>query len=89
MIIIDEKYRINSDSKQWILEENRPIQDKKSDNYGKDNWTNIGYYAELYQVFQRLLNMRLKELPNLELQDFLKEAKKIKQKIKDVFDITV
>lgn len=87
MIIINNKYRINSDSKQWILEENRPVQDKESENYGKENWSNIGYYPGLPQVFQRLLDMRLKELPTMELKDFLKEARKIKESIQNEFNI--
>ena len=89
MILIDENLRINSDSKQWILEENRPIQDKDSQNHGKDNWVTLASQTRIELIFNKLLDMRLKELPTLELKEFLKEAKKLKESIKAEFDITV
>ena len=88
-ILIDKNYRINSDSRQWVLEENRPVQDKDSQNYGKDNWVTLASQTRIELIFNKLLDMKLKELPTLELKEFLKEAKKLKVSIKEEFDITV
>ena len=89
IILIDEKFRINSDGCSWLLQENRPVQDEKSENYGKENWETCASQTRIELIFNKMLDMKMKKLPTMELRQFLEETKKLKEEIKAKFDITV
>ena len=87
MILIDENLRIVSDADTWIIQENKPVQDEASKNFGKDAWQNRGYYTRLNLAFEKIYDMKLKNIPYTELKEFLEEAKRIKAELNKKFDI--
>lgn len=87
MIVIDENLRIVSDADTWIIQENKPVQDETSKNFGKDAWQNRGYFTRLNLAFEKIYDMKLKNIPHTDLKEFLEEAKRIKKELNDKFDI--
>lgn len=86
MILINENLRIKSDANNWIVEENNPIKDKESKNYGLDNWTACGYFGRVSSAIEKAYDIKLKELPDMGIVEFIREAKKIKSELKKVLE---
>ena len=53
--LIDENYRIRSDSRQWMI-------DKKRSRKGKENWQPTHYFSTFHRCVQRLGEMLCREL---------------------------
>ena len=63
---INEKYQIKSDTLNFIILENKPVQDTTSKNYGKENWVTVAYCVSLKSALKYLVD---KEVFETELED--------------------
>ena len=63
---INEKYQIKSDTLNFMVMENKPVQDTNSENYGKENWVTVAYCVSLKSALKYLLD---KEVFETELED--------------------
>lgn len=63
---INEKYQIKSDTLNFLVMENKPVQDTNSINYGKENWVTVAYCVNLKSALKYLLD---KEVFETELED--------------------
>ena len=63
---INEKYQIKSDTLNFMVMENKPVQDTNSENYGKENWVTVAYCVNLKSALKYLLD---KEVFETELED--------------------
>lgn len=60
MIMIDEKYCISADDKNYILQEKSIVKDENSKNYGKETYKTIGYFGRLDSAFKYLSDLKVK-----------------------------
>ena len=85
MIKINERFYINANSNQYILQEKTTIQDKESKNYGKEIFKDLGYYVSLEGALKGIYKTKLREFIGKEkennIEDLLKEMKKIEEEL--------
>lgn len=55
-------------------------------NYGMDNWTACGYFGRASSAIEKAFDIKLKDLPDMEIVEFIREAKKIKSELKKVLE---
>ena len=60
MIILNENYRIRTDTYNYILEEKKIIQDEQSKNCGKERYSIIGYYGTLEALYKGIIEREIK-----------------------------
>lgn len=65
-MIINDKYQIKSDILNFIVQENKPVQDIESENYGKPNWVTVAYCSSVKSCLKYLVD---KEVFKTELKD--------------------
>lgn len=83
MIKINERYYINANSNCYVLQEKTKIQDKKSKNFGKETYKDLGYYVTIENVLEGILKKEIREYINKETENNLKDLKEfIKEKEK-------
>ena len=75
MIKITDKYFLDADSNNFMLKEKTINKDKKSKNFGKEDYNTLGYYSTIESA--------LKGLVKSELRKFIG-----KSKIQEVEDLT-
>jgi len=73
-ITVNEKYRIQSDSRQWILQ--RAHSDKKT---GETSWTGFEYYSNIENAMKGLAERMLRESDASGMQDIHAEAVRISE----------
>ena len=78
---INEKYQVKSDTLNYIIQENKPVQDKESENYGKENWTTIAYCSSVKSCLRYLVD---KEVRETELKDLKTVLEAIENLNKDI-----
>ena len=83
IILIQDNLRINATSDNWQVEEKKTVTSTKSKNIGAERWEVVtaGYCTNLKNALQRCLDFQLAELPDMEIKQFLKEAKMLQNKI--------
>ena len=73
-IQINDNYRIQSDSHCFILQELKrytKVKDKKDDP-SQNYWKNIGYYGDIKQLYEALINKKIKDLDTKSWKNLLK-----------------
>jgi hypothetical protein len=79
---LNKDYRVETDERNFILQQLRIVQDKESVNYGKEQWDVIGYFASFSALISALTKRNLLVLfpdfkaiqgANKELVDMLKK----------------
>ena len=60
MIIIDDKYCIAADDKNYVLQEKSTVKNENSKNFGKETYKIIGYFGKLDSLFNYLLDLKIK-----------------------------
>ena len=87
MIIVAENIRIKSDANGWIVEKKTVVKDEKSKNFGKENWQIEGYFGSLKHCFDRILDMKVKEISEkrITIEKFLIQYAETKKIFQDMF----
>lgn len=76
MIKINDRYYINANSNCYTLQEKTKIQDKESQNYGKEIYKDLGYYATIENLLNGVLKKETREYISKEEENSLKDLKK-------------
>jgi hypothetical protein len=76
---LTNNYRFECDDYNFILQKRNVIQDKDSENYGKEIWKNVGYYSNDGHLFIGLKTQVKKDIkkenPNIEIDEYEKLIK--------------
>lgn len=81
MVYLVDNYYMSADTHNFILKEKFTIQDKESENYGKEDYRNIGYYANI----KDLLNGIIKKYSRKQLyENNVKDIKTLTKAIKEL-----
>lgn len=72
-IHVEDNIYLESDEYQYILREDTGREDKK----GRKIYSNIGYYANITQAINKLVDMKIKESTANTLGELLAEVKEI------------
>ena len=85
MIKINERFYINANSNQYILQEKTIIKDEKSKNFGKETFKDLGYYVSMEGVLRGIFKTQLREYISKEdknsIEDLLNEIKRIEKEL--------
>lgn len=79
MIRITDRFYIDANTNCYTLKEETTIQDKESENYGKEVFKDLGYYVSLEHYLKGLLKTNIREYiskNDVEIKDLIKELKK-------------
>lgn len=79
MIRITDRFYIDANTNCYTLKEKTTIQDKESENYGKEVFKDLGYYVSLEHCLKGLLKTNIREYiskNDVEIKDLIKELKK-------------
>ena len=88
MIKITDDLRIVSNSTSWMVEERKIVQDKESENFGKEVCNNIGNFGKITHCFNKILDVKRKEIANkrINIDKFLEEDAKLRKWIMEIFE---
>lgn len=87
MIIINENIRINGEGTSWTVEKYKGKRFDKEKAVEFDYWEPQTYHSRVESALDSVMNLQMKELPDLEIKEFLEEAKKIKSALKAFLEI--
>ena len=91
LMVNTDLYRIDPDPYCWILrkqEISQPSKRWKDLEGGVERWETVGYFSNIFQIVQKLIDMGCKDIKAEELQGFkqsaLSVAKKLEQTLTDL-----
>ena len=73
MIKITDRFYINANSKNYILQEKTTVQDTESENYGKEVFKELGYHSTLESCLKGFLKATTREFIGKEQENTLQE----------------
>lgn len=76
MVKINDKYYISATTNYYSLKEKKIIQDKESENYGKEQYFDIGFYSSIESCLNGLLKKQCREFLAKEDIKSIEEFKK-------------
>lgn len=91
MVRITDRFYIDANTNCYTLKEKTTIQDKESENYGKEVFKDLGYYVSLEYCLKGLLKTTTREYiskNDTEIRDLIKEVKK-QEKFIESLDLDV
>ena len=80
-IQLTDDYRVRVDTYNYILQKKNIVQDKESENYGKEVWHTIGYYSSLERVVDKLVDLEIRQSDLTEISTVVKLVEGIKAEI--------
>lgn len=90
MIIIDEKFRINGDGTCWTVEEFKGKKIKKGkegNDVEYDCWESLTFHSRVESALDSVLNLKMKNLPDMHIREFLTTSIKIKKELQEFLKI--
>lgn len=87
IIIINENIRINGEGTSWTVEKYKGKRFDKEKNVEYDYWEPQTYHSRVEKALDSVLNIQMKGLPDMEIRQFLEEAKEIKLALKEFLEI--
>ena len=87
MIIINDTLRINGEGTSWTVEKYKGKRFDKEKQVEYDYWEPQTYHSRVESALDSVMNLQMKELPNMQIKEFLVEAKKIKEALKTFLEI--
>lgn len=87
MIIVNKEYRISGYNSGWAVEKYKDKRFDKITGEPSELWECQTYHARVSGAIESVLNLRLKDLPDMEIREFLKEAKRMKEELQEAFSI--
>ena len=79
MVRITDRFYIEANTNCYTLKEKTTIQDRESENFGKEIFKDLGYYVSLEHCLKGLLKTITREYiskNDVEIKDLIKEIKK-------------
>ena len=87
MIIINDILRINGEGTSWTVEKYKGKRFDKEKQVEYDYWEPQTYHSRVESALDSVMNLQMKELPNMQIKEFLVESKKIKEALKTFLEI--
>ena len=87
MIIINDTLRINGEGTSWTVEKYKGKRFDKEKQVEYDYWEPQTYHSRVESALDSVMNLQMKELPNMDIKEFLVESKKIKSALKTFLEI--
>ena len=73
MIKITDRFYINANSNNYILQEKTKVQDENSENYGKEIFKDLGYYASIESCLKGFLKAITREFISSEDENTVRD----------------
>ena len=89
IIPISDKFRVNSDRHNWILQENKGIakKDGRGIKKGEIIWRAISYHQKLRSLLDRLVEIEVRETDTKTLAEALDAVPHICRRLTQAFDL--
>lgn len=78
---INEKYGLKADSLNYILVENKPVQDENSKNFGKENWVSVAWVSDLKGALKYLVDKEVREVDLFDVKNIIEAIDNLKEDI--------
>lgn len=83
MIKATDRFYINATTNCYVLQEKTTVKDKKSENYGKEIFKDLGYYTTIESCLKGILKVTIKEFVSKEeetsIYELMKQIKKAEE----------
>lgn len=83
MIKVTDRFYINATTNCYVLQEKTTVKDKKSENYGKEIFKDLGYYTTIESCLKGILKVTIKEFVSKEeetsIYELMKQIKKAEE----------
>ena len=76
---INEKYQIKGDILNYIIQENKPVKDEESENYGKPNWVTVAYCSNIAMCLKYLVDKEVLETDLVDLKTVINAIENLKK----------
>jgi len=73
MIKITDRFYVNANTNNYILQEKTKVQDENSENYGKEVFKDLGYYTTLESCLKGIIKTTTREFISSEEENSVKE----------------
>lgn len=73
MIKVTDRFYINANSNNYILQEKTKVQDENSENYGKEVFKDLGYYTTLESCLKGIIKTTTREFISSDEENSVKE----------------
>jgi len=81
-IRLTEDYRLTNDSHNpFIIQKRNVVQDKESENYGKETWHSVSWHGNLDQVASKMIDLKVTQSKVTELSTLHKLIENLKEEI--------
>lgn len=80
-IHVNDKYKLKADNLNFIVLENKPVQDTNSNNYGKDNWVTVAYCSDIKHCLRFLVDKEVFDTELSDLKTILNAIESLKEDI--------
>ena len=81
-IRLTEDYRLTNDSHNpFVIQKRNVVQDKESENYGKETWHSISWHRDLDQVASKMIDLAITQSKVTEISTLHKLLESIKEEI--------
>ena len=78
---INDKYGLKADNLNYILVENKPVQDEESKNFGKENWVSVAWVSDLKGALKYLVDKEVREVDLFNLKNIIQAIDNLKEDI--------
>lgn len=83
MIKVTDRFYVNATTNCYVLQEKTTVKDKKSENYGKEIFKDLGYYTTIESCLKGILKVTIKEFVSKEeetsIYELMKQIKKAEE----------
>ncbi|MGN1271448.1 MAG: hypothetical protein ACI4UX_05770 [Clostridia bacterium] len=73
MVKVTDRFYINANTNNYVLQEKTTVQDEKSEKYGQEIFKDLGYYSSLNDCLKGMLKTVTREFINQEEENTVKD----------------
>ncbi|HHX62326.1 MAG TPA: hypothetical protein GX707_16685 [Epulopiscium sp.] len=83
-IEFENGYKLTSDSMCYCLEKIKVNDDVKSESYGKETYSLVGYFAMIENALERMFETEIRNCGAVTFEELVSEIKRAKSEIKSI-----
>jgi hypothetical protein len=80
-IRLTDDYKLVTDPHNYVLQKRNVVQDKESENYGKETWNSIGWYARLEYLVNKLIELEIKQSDVTQMKELIAVVRDVESNI--------
>ncbi len=88
MIKVTDRFYINANSNNYILQEKTKVQDEKSENFGKEVFKDLGYYSSIESclrgIFKTVTREYISRKDENSIEDLIKQIKEAREYLENL-----